>query len=47
MENRTTIPLERETRKKLKVEKNLRVSSTYDELLNELIEEYGFLSARE
>ncbi|WP_256545083.1 hypothetical protein [Halobellus inordinatus] len=47
MDERTTIPLERKTRKKLAVEKDLRDSSSYDELLNELLHSYGFLSNQE
>lgn len=41
---RTTIPLDKETRKALAVEKDLRDSKTYDELLREILRETSFLA---
>lgn len=46
MQERTTIPVEKETRKKLSIEKELRESESYDELLTEYVETYGFMKNR-
>jgi len=43
MRERTTIPIDKETRKKLSIEKSLRESESYDSLLNEFVEEHGFM----
>jgi hypothetical protein len=46
MEERTTIPLEKETRKKLSIEKELRESESYSDLIDEFVEEHGFMQNR-
>jgi hypothetical protein len=46
MTDRTTIPIEKETRRKLKVEKEIRECRSYDELLNEYVDTFGFMRNR-